>query len=192
MQNLLQDQDILTFIRRNEEIITNHFDVPLATNPNHFILQLSNEAEEKKSQLYDSYKIPRVFASTAKECQFCAKKRSIKKYLKVALYDDVMGTMNVAVLTKFCSSCKVTCYPGFSENYGSKVRIFDENWRSSIIFLATYRTAFAVDFLERSVCLKQTCHTTFMGRSTAYNIQHKYQNDVGKKVGQEGISRCLL
>ena len=56
MQNLLQDQDILTFIWRNEEIIINHFDIPLGTTPQHFILQLSNEAEEKDLKLYDSYK----------------------------------------------------------------------------------------------------------------------------------------
>ena len=64
-------------------------------------------------------------------------KLSIKKYLKVALYDDVMGTMNVAVLTKFCNSSKVTYYPGFFENYGSMKTggVLSSSWLPAALLL---------------------------------------------------------
>ena len=54
--------------------------------------------------------------------------------------------------------------------------------------MSTYSTAFSLYFLERSVCLKLKCHTTFLGRAAAYNLQHRYSKDDIKKVDKRVLA----
>ena len=98
----------------------------------------------------------------------------IKKAMQTNLYDDVLGTSQITVITKYCKCCKFTYYPGYFENYQDKSTFFYPEWRKYGIFISTHNSAFSTDLLDRLICMKQWCDTTFLGKSRAYNMQHKY------------------
>ena len=97
------------------------------------------------------------------------------KTLQINLYDDGLGTSLITVITKYCNSCKFTYYPGYFENYQDKCTYFYPEWRNYGVFISTYCSAFSTDLLDRLICMKQKCHTTFLGKTQAYNMQHEYQ-----------------
>ena len=53
-------------------------------------------------------------------------KQQIKKAMCVKLFDDVLGTLPVCLITKYCSSCKLTYYPGYAENYEAKQLMYEK------------------------------------------------------------------
>ena len=178
---MLTDDLVTDFLQKNEEIIKFCYNIPDSVSPCTFILGLINEAfcndtsaTTSKHATYSSYNF---YSSRNTCCSFCENKLKVKKCLKkVRLYDDIFGTRNICILTKFCNSCKLTYYPGFCENYEAKKRFFDKNWVQYGIFVSTHCTAFSIDILHRMVTLKQKCHTAFMGRTSAYNMHHGYIN----------------
>ena len=179
---LLKDTAVINFLKKNEAVIKDYFHVPDDVSPQTYILNLSNEVGKSTTCALNKYTISPVYATTKQACVFCRSKLVYEKTLHVAFYDDVLGTQKAAVLTRYCGPCKITYYPAFSEDYSTKIRVFDDNWEKCGIFLSTYRTACSLDFLERSVCLKLKCHTAFMGRAAAYNLQHRYANKDVKKL----------
>ena len=52
---------------------------------------------------------------------------AIKKVVPATLYDDVLGTIPVGIITKYCRLCKLTFYPGYVESYESKVHIYEDD-----------------------------------------------------------------
>ena len=88
----------------------------------------------------------------------------------------------ITVITKYCNSCKYTYYPGYFENYQDKCTYFYPQWRNYGIFISTYCSAFSTDLLDRFICMKQKCHMTFLGKTQAYNMQHKYQKAENAKA----------
>ena len=58
--------------------------------------------------------------------------------------------------------------------------------------MSTFCTAFSNDFLNRFICLKQKCHTTFMGRSQAYNMQHGYKTHCDKVMDKRRLSETYF
>lgn len=96
------------------------------------------------------------------------------------------------VITKQCKSCKLTIYPGYSENHKEKIRFYDDDWKNYTIFFSTYCTAISIDFLNRFVALKQKCHTTFHGRTNAYNYQHNYLETDEKKMDHRRLTEAYF
>ena len=105
------------------------FDVPDNQSPQASILNLANERwnmKDKKATaaaLHDCRVCP-FHATTTQACIFCCKTLSAKKTLHLSLNDDVLSTRKVVFLTKYCGSCKITCYPGFSKHYTTKMAYF--------------------------------------------------------------------
>ena len=58
---------------------------------------------------------------------------------------------------------------------------FYTEWGNYGLLISTYCSAafstepFSTDLLDRLICMKQKCHTTFLGKTQAYNMQHEYQ-----------------
>ena len=177
--SFLQDSNVLIYLKKHEDVIRDYFSVPVGMSPVGYVVALANQSDENCSS--SQYALSPMYCTTVSKCSFCDKKIAVKKTIKVSLYDDVLGTGDIAVLSKYCTSCKVTYYPGFSENYATKKRIYEDNWEKYGVFMSTYSSAFSLDFLERCVCLKLKCHTNFFGRTEAYNMQHKYHKP--QKVG---------
>ena len=187
--SVLQDNIVLKYLLKHESIIQEYFSVPAGVSPNNHVLSLANNAKDELSTTSEYTLFP-LYCTTISTCSYCHEKLSIKKALNASLYDDVLGTKKIAILTKYCTQCKVTYYPGFSENYLTKKRIFEEFWEKYGIFTSTFSSAFSLDFLERSVCLKLKCHTTFVGRTEAFNLQHKYQNAETEKLDKRVMANA--
>ena len=173
---LLNDVVLIDYLTRNEALIQSAYHIPHDASPAEFLLQLVNDhsinaCAPSKVQTYSSYLL---YASKKTECSFCKSKLKIKKKVIVKLHDDIFGSKNIDVVSKYCKSCKLTIYPGFAENYESNTRFYDSDWEEYGIFMSTFSSAFSIDFLSRFVSLKQKCCTTFMGRANAYNIHHGY------------------
>ena len=160
-------------------MIREYLNVPEGQSPSCHAVQLANQSDEMSSS--SEYALSPIYCSTASKCLFCDRILNVKKTLKVSLYDDVLGTRPIAVLSKYCKSCKLTYYPGFSENYTTKKRIYENDWEKYGVFMSTYSSAFSLDSLERCVCLKLKCHTNFLSRTEAYNMQHKYRKTKNPK-----------
>ena len=176
---IIQDDCNLEFLLKKIELIKFAFNVPDGECPTKFLLTLSTIIGDSKTRSngnFDScnYSIFPMYVSKIKSCQFCKNDLKIKKSLNVKYFDDVFGTRNIKVLTKYCNSCKLTVYPGFAENHKESQRYYDDDWQEYPIFLSTFCTALSLDFLKRFVSLKQKCHTTFHGRTNAYNYHHGY------------------
>lgn len=183
MENIVIDESVIKFLLNNEQLIMNCFSVPKDMTPKAFFLQISNEeimGNIDSNQSYakmSNYKQQPLYVTKIKDCLSCnSMKLKVKKCIAMKLFDDFFGTSNIFVLTKYCSSCKITYYPGFGENYEMKVRYYEQDWKNYKIFISTHNTAFSIDFMQRSVCLKQKCHVSFIGRIEAYNMQHDYKN----------------
>jgi hypothetical protein len=130
LTTLLQDTAVVTFLIKNEAVIKEYFDVPDGESPRVHLLKLSNNIRISGTSSGFStllrYTASPVYCSTTQACSFCQEKLFMKKIVQVTIYDDILGSRKAAVLTRYCRSCKVTYYPGFSENYVTKVRIFDD------------------------------------------------------------------
>ena len=111
----------------------------------------------------------------------------MKKSMNVILYDDVLGSSNITVLSKYCSSCKLTYYPGYFESFKEKKKIYYTEWTAYGVFISTYCSAFSVDLLDQLICMKQKCHTTFMGKSQAYNLYHNYATGEEKSLDKRRL-----
>ncbi len=92
------------------------------------------------------------------------------------LYDDVLGSYKISIITKYCNHCKHTYYPGYFENWKEKERQYYAGWSSYGIFVSTICSAFSIDLLHRLVCMKQKCHNTFIGKAASYNLHHSYKD----------------
>ena len=185
---LLQDSNVIVYLKKHEEVIREYFNVPDGVSPISHVVALSNKYFQSKRQSPLEYRLSPLYCTTKSKCSFCDSKLAVKKTLRITLYDDVLGSREVAVLLKFCKSCKITFYPGFSENYETKKRIYEENWEKYGIFTSTYSTAFSLDFMKRSICLKLKCHTTFFGRTEAFNLQHSYGKEETLKLDKRVLS----
>ena len=125
---LLQDSNVIVYLKKHEEVIREYFNVPDGVSPISHVVALSNKYFQSKRQSPLEYRLSPLYCTTKSKCSFCDSKLAVKKTLRITLYDDVLGSRKVAVLLKFCKSCKITFYPGFSENYETKKRIYEENW----------------------------------------------------------------
>ena len=108
--------------------------------------------------------------------------------MNATLYDDVLGTLDICIISKYCKNCKVTIYPSYMENYGEKNRVYCTDWKRYGIFMSTASSSFSIDFMERSVCLKLKCHTTFIGRTDAYNLQWRYEKSSERKLDKRTLA----
>ena len=148
-QQILKDEDVVQYLLKNEDIIINCFDVPHDQSPTKFLLCLANEACCQRTRKYSKLYSVSLYSSIRMECTFCTKNLKIKKKLTLQLFDDIFGTNNIIVLTKYCKFCKLTYYPGYAEHYEAKVHYYDTDWKIYGIFISTHCTAFSNDFLNR-------------------------------------------
>ncbi len=197
MEYVLADNIVVKYLLKNESIISKYFNVPAGLDPKTYLLNLANfgSGNRNKSSEYE-YRISPIHCSFLSACSFCHGSLVVKKTVNASLYDDVFGTLQVAIISKYCKSCKLTFYPGYAENYETRTHIYENDWRKYGIFLSTSTTCFSEDFIERSVGLKLKCHTTFSGRSDAYNYQHKYHKDnpnkMDKRIHSDGYYKYTL
>ena len=167
---LLQDSSLIAFLETRPDLIRDIFDIPGEINPATHLIHLSNTVED----VVDAQPPNTIFFSNEKQCMMCRQPLAIKKSMNINVFDDVLGTRRCVLITKCCKSCKLTVYPGYVENYKSSIRIYYDNFKEYPIFVSTHCTAFTTDFLATFVALKQKCHTTFIGRTNAYNYKHSY------------------
>ena len=123
--DLLKDIKMLDYLLKNVSLVSTHFNIPKGETPRQFLLRISNalsdviatDVESKKERVYTTKPI---FASREVNCPFCKSMLDVKKHLNVNLYDDVLGSSIITLLTKCCNSCKLTYYPGFFESFKEK------------------------------------------------------------------------
>ena len=188
-QQILKDDAAVKYLLRHDEMILEHFDVPNGESPGKHILRLSNENIDSKSAVDKlCYKIQTLYVTKIVNCSICKCFLKLKNHHRMDLYDDVFGTITITVLTKYCTQCKVTYYPGFIDNYKDKQKLFDENFAGYGVFFATKQSAFSIDLLDRLICMKQKCHVTFIGKSQAYNLHHTYTVHDNRKLDKRRLS----
>ena len=105
--HLLRDNEILQYLLKNDELINKSFYVPQCESPSHFILRKANElylnGVGESSIKVKSYFMPSLFATLKTNCLTCEKKLVIKKTIESLLYDDVLGSSKVSIISKYCS-----------------------------------------------------------------------------------------
>ena len=193
---LMEDEDAIHYLMKKPEIIKFVFQVEdecprtfLIRESNSFVSnEPSRHGRHGNNNKYRYSSFP-LALTNRKNCDSCTSALKIKKCVDAKLFDDIFGTTQIKVLTKYCSNCKITAYPGFSENHITKMRIYDDDWDKYNIFVSTHCTSFSTDFLRRFVALKQKCHVTFYGRSDSYNYQHEY---MGKSSTESMDHRRLI
>ena len=108
---LLTDDGILLYLLKNEDIIKICFNVPVDVSLSKFLINLSNKAFKNQGEKkVGTYKIFSLYATKKKYCSLCNNKLTMKKKLNMTLYDDIMGTQSIVVLTKYCKKCKLTVF----------------------------------------------------------------------------------
>ena len=178
---LLQDELAVEFMLKNPELIKFAFSVEDGC-PEKFLLRKVNSfTVDRASKIKKIYSLFPIALSRQTNCSTCNGMLKIKKCIDSTLYDDVFGSVEIKIITKFCGNCKATVYPGFLENSTSKTRLYDDDWSKYKIFVSTHCSSFSTDFLRRLVALKQKCHVTFFGRTAAYNYQHGYTSKSNKE-----------
>ena len=178
LKSVLQDSSVVKYLLQHENIVTENFTVPTGESPCDYIIHLCNYHTGRGNGLIDekfTYSKSPIYSTFLNECMICNSTLKIKKAMRAKLYDDVLGTLPVCLITKYCSSCKLTYYPGFAESYETKQLIYEKNWRTYGIFVSNHKSCFSIDFMDMTVSLKLRMHATFMGRADAYNHQHNYQ-----------------
>ena len=179
MNEILDDPKVVQFLLKNENLITKHYNVPAAESPSHFLIKLVNNRFTSdgavKGNIPRCYYLPSLYSTKLVCCTNCSSDLVVKKVTEATLYDDVLGSFTVDIITKFCKLCKFTYYPGFFEHYEEKSRWYYPEWDTYKIFVSTNNTIFSTDLLNRLISLKQKCHTTFIGKAQSYNLQHGYK-----------------
>ena len=181
MNNLsvLKDGDAVQWLLGHEKVMINHYIAPEGVSPSKYILRLQSKISEYISEPM-TYSLPSLYISSKTECCVCCMKLKVKKCVNATLFDDVLGSKMVSVITKFCTSCKLTYYPGYFEHYENRIRSYYPGWKDYPIFQSTHLTIFSIDLLKRLVCMKQKCHVSFIGKSNAFNLQHGYAEGKGE------------
>ena len=177
---LMKDEVAIDYLMKIPETIKFVFKVAEDECPRKFLMRKTNSYVSIEPSRYGNGSVYSYFPlalSIRKDCASCSGALIIKKCVDAKLYDDIFGTVQIKILTKFCKTCKTTVYPGFSDNQLTQMRIYDDDWEKYDIFVSTHCTAFSTDFLRRFVALKQKCHVTFFGRADSYNYQHQYTNE---------------
>lgn len=190
LHEVLQDNQVVTYLLKHEKLIVDYFNVPFNCSPKTFIIELANETAAKPE--YPQYHVSPIYTNLMATCKTCNMSLKIKKAMNASLYDDVLGTLDICILSKYCNECKVTYFPTYEENYLEKKRIYMEDWRRYGIFMCTGHTSYSIDFMERSVCLKLKCHTSFIGRSDAFNHQWRYKNTSERKMDKRTFGTLVL
>lgn len=194
LHDILQDNLVMGYLLKQEHLIVKYFNIPLNTSPKCFIMELANASATDFE--YPQYHVSPINANLMTVCTLCNSTLRIKKTVDTLFFDDVLGTQNLCIISKYCSNCKVTVYPTYQENYQEKKRLYMEDWRRYGLFMSTAHTSFSLDFMERTVCLKLRCHTSFIGRSDAYNYQWGYKksnkNKMDKRILAESYYKYSL
>ena len=182
---LLRDPLMVQHLMKHEELIKTNFNVPPDETPAHFLLRQSNELfmneDHKLTSVTMTYSIPTLITSMKTTCITCSQPLAIKKNINSLLFDDVLGTIKITIIIKHCKRCKHTYYPGFFESFSDKVRQYYVGWNNYKIFVSTNQSSFSRDLLDRLICMKQKCHTTFIGKAAAYNLHHMPDNTLDKR-----------
>ena len=192
LKSVLQDSSVVKYLLQHEDVVTENFSVPTGESPSEYIVQLSNHHTGSGSGFIDDefiYRKSPLYSTILHQCMVCNNKLKVKKAMRARLYDDVLGTLPICLITKYCSSCKLTYYPGYAENYEAKQLMYEKNWRAYGIFVSNHKSCFSIDFMDMTVSLKLRMHATFMGRADAYNHQHKYQ--LGEEDAQSLDKRVI-
>ena len=133
LTSILKNNLVLKYILKHEDLIHELFDVPSESTPMSYVIALANQAKEESAT---SYSLSPIYCTTTTVCSFCSVKLVLKKALNTLLYDEGLGTRKISVLCKYCKSCKLTYYPGFSESYQTQTRIFEDDWEKYDIFVS--------------------------------------------------------
>ena len=160
---------IVKHLLKHEHLILDNFNVQ-QDSPANYILRMADKifldekVIEKVGNHGRSYSMPSLFASLKTNCLTCEKRLIVKKNIQSMLYDEVLGSVKITIISKYCSDCKHIYYPGYFENFSDHLRQYYDGWESYGIFVSTIYSSFSIDLLDRLICLKQKCHTTFMVR----------------------------
>ena len=111
LKSILQDSSVVKFLLQHKNVVTENFTVPTGESPLQYIIQLCNYHTGSGNGLTDekfSYSKSPLYSTTLDKCMVCNNKLKIKKAMRAKLFDDVLGTLPVCLITKYCSSCKLT------------------------------------------------------------------------------------
>ena len=127
----LLDPTVINYLLCHQKLIADHFIIPDGDLPERHILRLSNKAIEAPAAASSRmcYSLPTIYVTSSTNCSICQRDLKIKNHQNLNLYDDVLGTIVLTVLTKYCSQCKLTYY-----NYKEKQRIFHEELTAHGVF----------------------------------------------------------
>ena len=190
---------MLNYMLKNENVLLKHYTMPEGETPRKFLLKVSNRSNDqvKGDEWFiknssNLYKTNMFYVTKMLKCMFCHNLLEIKRHIDLKLHDDVLGSSTVTLFTKFCRSCILTYYPGYCENYKEQKRYFYPCWKTYGIFVSTHCTAFSIDLLERLITLKQKCHTTFIGRTESFNLQHGYKGGDRQAMDKRRLKKAYF
>ena len=129
LKSVLEDNIVVKYLLKHESIISKYFNVPDDLDPKTYLLNLANFANGNRynsSSEYE-YRISPIHCSFLNACSLCHGSLVAKRAINASLYDDVLGTLQVAIISKYCKSCKLTFYPGYVENYEARSHIYENN-----------------------------------------------------------------
>ena len=118
LHEILQDTQVVTYLMKHEKLINEYFHVPSDCSPKSFIIGLANESAAKPK--YPQYHVSPIYTNLMAACRTCNMSLKIKKVMNASLYDDVLGTLDICILSKYCNECKITYFPTYLENYLEK------------------------------------------------------------------------
>ena len=147
---ILRDGHIVKHLLKHEHLIQDNFDIQQNVTPTNYILRMADELFVDKTvsnsiKSSRSYSMPSLFASLKTKCLTCDKRLVVKKNIESVLYDDVLGSNKITIISKYCSHCKHTYYPGYFESFSEKVRQYYEGWESYGIFVSSIYSSFSLD-----------------------------------------------
>ena len=103
---------------KHEKLINEYFHVHSDCSPKSYIIGLANESTAKPK--YPQYHVSPIYTNLMAACRTCNMSLKIKKVMNASLYDDVLGTLDICILSKYCNECKITYFPTYLENYLEK------------------------------------------------------------------------
>ena len=106
--DLLTDTKILNYLLKNIDLTCTHFKIPEEEAPRQFLLRMSNALCDVNSTFDGSnkdriYALKPIYVSRELNCTMCNAQLDVKKHLNANLYDDVLASSTITILTKYCN-----------------------------------------------------------------------------------------
>ena len=106
LHEIMQDNLVMDYLLKHEQLIVKYFNVPLNSTPKTFIMELANAGAVEYE--YPQYHMSPIITNLMAACTLCSSSLRIKKALNASLLGDVLGTLDECMISKHSNSWKVT------------------------------------------------------------------------------------